>query len=53
MEFKPLIDYSTPIKRKPNDFDARKAAKVVLGLSVMFLGFLALLVVAAEAGYFN
>lgn len=53
MEFKPLIDYSTPIKRKQNDFDAHKAVKAAFGLAVMFLGFLALLVVAANAGYFN
>lgn len=53
MEFKPLIDYSTPIKRKPNDFDAHKAAKALFGLVVMFFGFLVLLVVAGNAGYFN
>lgn len=53
MEFKPLIDYSTPIKRKQNPPALDKAVKTVAGIAIMFFSFLLVLMLAEKAGYFN
>lgn len=54
MEFKPLIDYTAkPNRRRQIDLDATKAFRAILAWSLVFGGFMVLLAMAGNAGYFN
>lgn len=54
MEFKPLIDYAAkPSKRRSIDLDATKAFRAILAWSLVFGGFMVVLAMAGNAGYFN
>lgn len=54
MEFKPLIDYATkPNRRRSIDLDATKAFRAILAWFLVFGSFMAVLMLAGNAGYFN
>jgi hypothetical protein len=54
MESKPLIDYAkVPNKRRSIDLEATKAFRAILAWSLVFGGFMIVLAMAGNAGYFN
>ena len=54
MEFKPLIDYAAkPNRRNRIDLEATKAFRAILAWSLVFGGFMIVLAMAGNAGYFN
>lgn len=54
MEFKPLIDYAkVPNRRNRIDLGATKAFRAILAWSLVFGGFMVVLAMAGNAGYFN
>ena len=54
MEFKPLIDYAVkPNRRNRIDLDATKAFRAILAWALVFGGFMVVLAMTGNAGYFD